>query len=170
MKEDNKIEQSDLLDKIVNLDLPSDKSRIQKMDANVENLKTEIHGTVIPYIQDLSSYLLMVRNYVQESMVYVDEKISELSEEIDEIRNPLETSFLPEDAEKFIKIISACRWMSEELLKVPGIDEAGKSKLNDIIELADECEMIVSENVLSLGDDEEEFEEGSEEEKEKEQN
>lgn len=147
----------DALLKLVTVEIPRELKRIQQIDSpSVATLQAELHGTVGSLVATLGSYLLEIRNWSSQMHGIQADHIEALDVRVDTLEEfGGDTQILPDDAELFSKVISACEYLAGELLKgpIPERDEDGKQKLAEIVALCGKAQKVVDESTLSFDPD-----------------
>lgn len=150
----------DQLLKLVQHDIPRDQERLKTLKgSDPQRVATEISGTVLEYLREVAERLLEVRDWSYQSMTAISEHLEATDDRLDVIETfGGDTTMLPEDAELFAKIIVGCKFLAQNLLTGPfpigERDEAGKTKLAELIAMCEQAERIVSDSVLTDDDDE----------------
>jgi hypothetical protein len=145
----------DELAKMVHADMLADTKRLKELQSvNPELLHKEMVSTVMYYLRKLGEQTLGVRNWMYQCVQGLGDHITEV-EALAGGSSDGETQLTEEDAEKILKLATAARTLCDELLKTQQTED-GKQKLEEIKQLADECESMASDNVLVEDDEDDE--------------
>lgn len=96
-------------------------------------------------------------NWLNEALSVMNGQMYSLQEQIDELQGDT-TQIAADDAEKMLKLIEAFKWLVSESLSADQTEE-GKAKVNELLQLANDCDELIKNSILS------EEEEGAEESK-----
>jgi hypothetical protein len=129
-------------------EIPAEIERLRKKPMSVEQLQAELHSTVLHAVGQIAHMLVSMRDDAYERIGDLEAQVEELTEQVQDIDTPSpETQLLPEDAQAIGKLAAAAKLFAEESLKSTG-DLAAIAKLNEVIGIAEYCDLLSKEKII----------------------
>jgi hypothetical protein len=155
---------ADKLTTLITEDLGRESERIGSQKASVDQLRNEMTGTVLSLIKDLGMSVLEFRNWAafshKEHSDHLDEHEARLALLEDSVFSG-GTQLSQQDADMFSMVVAAAESFAEQAIKVT-VDSAGKSKLQQVLDLCKQARVRIEESTVSEDEDDDDDEDGDE--------